>query len=242
MGNTISQNVVDDVLNVVHTTVNKTMMTNSQAVSQVAGFHINAAGDVTVHDIKMHQDMKVMQTAALNAKTKATFHDDISQKMKQAAESVKQSLSLNPGSAIASNITSMMDNLTTDVSNSFSMMNKQQLDQQAVGFVKSGGNVKMSYITIVQANETVMNTIMSSSAVQETMLKLAQAVSQSAKAKEKGMLSGILMILIVILGGGVLLGKKLLEPKFLLPVGGVAGGAYYYTAIYRPKHPKTDPK
>ena len=239
MGNTVSQNIINDVVNIVHKTVNSATMTNELSASQVYGIHVVAAGDVTISDITINQNLKVMQTSKMDAKTKAKFNDDIKEKLKQAAESVKAALSLNPGSVSATNITNVMTTLTTEVSNSFSMVNKQTLDQTSGIEATSGGNVIIHYVTINQANETIMNSIMTSSAVQKSLLKLAQAISQTAKAKSKGMLSGLMMVLLLVVGGGVVFGKKLLKPEVFLPVAGAAAGGFYYMTDYRTSHPKT---
>jgi len=239
MGNTTSQNIVDSVVKIVQKSITTVMQKGSVSAVNITGGTLVAKGDITVSHITIDQNIKVVSTTVMNASTKTDFSTDISEKMTQMAKTVGQQLSLNPGSIQAINIVTLSNNLTQEIINNFNQITEVQLSNQAEFNLVSGGNIVATYITVNQGIDSILKQVMNATSVQSSLLKLAQETNQSASAKQENMFNGLFLVLAVVIGGGLVAGKKLMDPKVFLPISGVGGIGYWYMTSYKPNHPNT---
>jgi hypothetical protein len=244
MGDTISTNVIKQAVElsvgVINTAVQNcsTVMTQDQMLS-VIGNNNHFSND------SFKSMMNVNISCVQSTEVKNDIKSKIDAKMDQMATSVMGALSLNPGSAEATNIADSALRLGTTITNSFYQLCGTNLKSSQTLEVKGNDNT-FNFISYTESAEIVKNCITTATAVNEAVAEVKALTTQKAKAEKKGI--SLLFMVVIILGilGFMIVGGTAVvtSPAFIAGIIILIGGyiALAYSQKWAPFSKDNDKK
>jgi len=224
-----AENVVNELLTQSMSVDTKIVQDCSGKLNNTIGYRIVAKKDVTLNG-----GIVTNQTIWLNldCAQKGTSSTDVEQELKNTVTQWTESLAtagFGLTSSEAKNVTNIATNLAMAVSTAF-IQNLTPIAQNdcTVDIESTDGSVTIN--GLIEGTQTINLTskaAMESDAVTKAKQSLEQAISQTAKAKARGM-GGMLLLLIIlivaVLGIGAYSVKYLLDPRFWLAILIIGGG------------------
>lgn len=242
MGNTSSTNIVDNAVQATVEIINQAMQDCSTQMRQDQLVHVKGNNNVT-EGIDFSQMMSADISCTQETQISNEIQQTIDQEMQQRASAIMGAISLNPGSADASNIMKGFVDLGTAVHSNFTQRCASALTSTQALVVEGDGNVTR-FLSYKQAADILKRCSTDSHAVTKAKQDLKQKISQIAKAEKKGIdlmfLAVIFLGLIGLVGVG---GTTVLTNKYVIMGVLAAGAAYLGVAFYTKSGPfqKKDP-
>lgn len=184
----------------------KALISVSNTASQNCKFSVNELQSATVKlgtntNINIYLDWAqyiVLQDSCYQESSiQNQINQEITQEANQIAKSIAQQFSLS--SATASNVVTIVAEMSVAISNSF-IQNCATFEDQTQIVVIEGGvnNVANIYSNWQQYNNSVLNCVQKDAAVNSAQQKLQQAVKQEADATVENFLAGIIGAIVAV--------------------------------------------
>jgi hypothetical protein len=190
MGNSSSSNTIDNFVSSCIDIYNNSVQNCGTKISQKQGIYIDGVkGDVKLSDIDWTQYLSVSTACLQQATVDNQATQDITTAIAQSATTISQALSLNPGSTDSTNITRLTEELATNIKNSFSQgcaINAVQ--EQTITVRNVDGSVYLNAVKWKETAETITKCVQATAASTAAYQSLSQALSQTAKSEQKGIL------------------------------------------------------
>lgn len=210
MGNTLSNNSVDQTLKVYNNILNQSYQqcTNTNIQSQGINISGNVGSTINVNGVTFSQNAQTFATC----ESTDNFLNDVTQNLEQNAEqiadAVKAGFSLTGTDAenIANLYTKLSNEISTTYSQDCTYLNNQTQLLNIANNVDS--NINVSNVNFDQSIDVINQCIAQNSSVNAIAQEIEQSLEQSAKSKSIGLLAiilGIAGVIAIILIVGVLL-------------------------------------
>jgi hypothetical protein len=222
MSGSYATNTVKEVTNVMTKIAFNATQICQADVTDNQNITITNSGNINIGSIVGKQIIITNIKCAQSDTVQNQINNDISETSSQIANAITQALSITPSESQANNVGTIITNLGTQISETFTqkcvlnLQNNQTLDIQN----NAGANLVIGSIDFEQDVNNVIQCIQQDSAVNDLATQLKVAISQSATAKEDSLIGALVFILlillvvvIVLISGGV---KALTNWKFLL--------------------------
>jgi len=227
MGSAQSSNTVNETVKVMTQIANSSTQSCVYTFTSDQALNINASNgsDVTINSANFMDFASVDTNCIQSSQTQNQIENAIKAQISQLSTAINQSLDFNPGSTTAKNVTNLLEQLSTDVSNSYSQTCSQDFNaNQSTNIQASDGStVTVRFLNYSDTFESVQQCVLDDSSVTNTSNMITNVISQKAKAEVESLLGPLLFLLlivllvvvVIVLGGA----KELTNWKFLLTLG-----------------------
>ncbi len=170
------------------------------ALSQ--SFSISGCTDVTIDNINFTQSGEIGTDCQQEILSSTETDTQISQIFTQQAEAISQAFSLGGGSE-AENITKLMQQLNTDIQNSYKeeclnpVIENQTFDIPCNSDL--GGTVKIGSVNFDQTIKAMTKCTQETRSVTQTKTKIENIIDQKSKAVIEPLFGGIILIIVIII-------------------------------------------
>jgi len=222
MGQAWSENVVNQNVSILMNVMINVLQDCSTVGVANQTIIIDGCHDADFTGINQRQYVYVDGTCLMSASSQIKIDTDMKTAVEQVAKAINTALSLNPGSTRARNITDLVTKLSFAIKQSFLQNCAANLTAIQGFFCKNSTGIRVKWVKQKQVINVTRNCTMNTAIVTDIKTRLVTEVKQTAIAEVKGLLDGLLqmlLIILIILGAVVFLGlqgfNKALDPTVL---------------------------
>lgn len=220
MGASQSKVEVNKMMDIASKILNKTIAENSSSISQNQRIEIKEArGDINISNINWSQFAQINMQALASSKVNNEITQQLTEALTSQATATSEALSLSVNSS--QNLSNMTTKLSSEIANEFTQKCSQHTEQnQEIVIGIAGSNVNITAVNWDQYAKQAIECTLNSVAKSATVAEVESIIDVSATAEGKGLLSGPLLFILLIIGVVVLILYK-----------GVSGGTEALTAM-----------
>ncbi len=219
MGGAVSENVLNDVINIINSVAIKSSNNCTHAVSEDLNLTIvdsKVGGSIDLFGVDFSQALLVKQNCITSAKVYTSSNQKLNQVITQIAKALVQALGI--GVADTKNIAHVLNNIRNRVSEAFEQTCKTQLHQGLSVQIDGSGDIFLYDVDFSQTVEDISECILNIVSTDQSVQDLSQKIAQKATSEVEGLLGplmAIVIIIVIIIGGLIMKGGSIAtSPKF----------------------------
>ena len=230
MGGAITKNIIDNHMSATAEVLNESIQDCGGDIDQEQSLVIGGKHS-TLRNVDMSSNVAVDFSCSQTASAQTDVDQKLSAKMEQMAKSVMGAISLNPGTAEASNITKLCLNLGTAVHSTFNQKCGSKLHSRQ-SLVAGGEDNYTDGVTMTTATSIIKSCGLTSDAITKARAQLDAAIKQVASAEKKGLSLAFLVVIVLGILGGLYFGGVTLATSPVFWIGCLTAIAGYFALAY----------
>ena len=206
MGNngSVARNILNSAIDQSINILNESITECEVPITQSQLINVFGCTEINISNINFRQNGEINIACAQEASSESSVETQINQVFTQSAEAINQVLNLT-GSSTAENITSLMQSLSTDIQNAYSVaciapvVQEQTVNSQCS--TQTGGTANISQINFEQTASALVDCVQNIINRNQTKTQIENIIDQQSRAVIEPLITfgGILLIVIVII-------------------------------------------
>ena len=234
-----ASNILDNTITQSINILNRSIQRCETPITQISGISITGCTNVVIRGVDLEQNGQIKIECAQSTSSSSDIKPQIEINFRMAAEAINQALNLNISSTTAQNITNLMQQLSTEIINTYSstclgpVVQKQTIELECASNL--GGMITIEQVNFRQTASALTNCVQANNSVNTITTDIKNIIQQQARSVVEPIFtigSLIIILIIVLLFVFIFLGASIKSIIIFLVIAAVIIGIYLLIAWF----------